>query len=62
MPSWSIAMSIRARRRCTRRLKLKGVVRPDGSVAAGNASGVNDGACKTPIASADCVVRGGLRE
>lgn len=25
--------------------KLKGVVRPDGSVTAGNASGVNDGAC-----------------
>ena len=25
--------------------KLKGVVRPDGTVTAGNASGVNDGAC-----------------
>ena len=27
--------------------KLKGVVRPDGTVTAGNASGVNDGACAT---------------
>src|SRR5205085_9759374 len=25
--------------------KLKGVVRPDGTVTAGNASGVNDGSC-----------------
>lgn len=31
--------------------KLKGVVRPDGSVTAGNASGVNDGACALLIAS-----------
>ena len=30
--------------------KLKGVVRPDGSVTAGNASGVNDGACAVLIA------------
>ena len=28
--------------------KLKGVVRPDGTVTAGNASGVNDGACASP--------------
>jgi hypothetical protein len=40
--------------------KLKGVVRPDGSVTAGNASGVNDGACATLIASADAVKRFGL--
>ncbi|MFG1193068.1 MULTISPECIES: 3-oxoadipyl-CoA thiolase [Xanthobacter] len=31
--------------------KLKGVVRPDGTVTAGNASGVNDGACALVIAS-----------
>ena len=31
--------------------KLKGVVRPDGSVTAGNASGVNDGACALLLSS-----------
>lgn len=31
--------------------KLRGVVRPDGSVTAGNASGVNDGACAMLLAS-----------
>jgi len=31
--------------------KLRGVVRPDGTVTAGNASGVNDGACATIVAS-----------
>lgn len=31
--------------------RLKGVVRPDGTVSAGNASGVNDGACALLIAS-----------
>jgi len=31
--------------------KLKGVVRPDGTVTAGNASGVNDGACALLIAN-----------
>ncbi len=31
--------------------KLKGAVRPDGSVTAGNASGVNDGACALLIAN-----------
>ena len=40
--------------------KLKGVVRPDGSVTAGNASGVNDGACATVIASAEAAKRHGL--
>src|SRR5437773_8416966 len=40
--------------------KLKGVVRPDGTVTAGNASGVNDGACATLIASSDAVERFGL--
>ncbi|HEX8012636.1 MAG TPA: 3-oxoadipyl-CoA thiolase [Casimicrobiaceae bacterium] len=33
--------------------KLKGVVKPDGTVTAGNASGVNDGACALLLASAD---------
>ncbi|WP_433692458.1 3-oxoadipyl-CoA thiolase [Herbaspirillum seropedicae] len=31
--------------------RLKGVVRPDGTVTAGNASGVNDGACALLLAS-----------
>src|SRR5690242_8779677 len=35
--------------------KLRGVVRPDGTVTAGNASGVNDGACALLIASEDMV-------
>ncbi len=35
--------------------KLKGVVRPDGSVTAGNASGVNDGACALLLASEDAL-------
>jgi 3-oxoadipyl-CoA thiolase len=40
--------------------KLKGVVRPDGSVTAGNASGVNDGACALLIASSAAADRFGL--
>jgi acetyl-CoA acyltransferase len=40
--------------------KLKGVVRPDGTVTAGNASGVNDGACALLLASAAAVKRHGL--
>jgi 3-oxoadipyl-CoA thiolase len=35
--------------------KLKGVVRPDGTVTAGNASGVNDGACALLLASSQAV-------
>src|SRR5262249_41370320 len=31
--------------------KLKGVVKPEGTVTAGNASGVNDGACAVILAS-----------
>ncbi|MGH8714633.1 MAG: 3-oxoadipyl-CoA thiolase [Casimicrobiaceae bacterium] len=31
--------------------RLKGIVRPDGTVTAGNASGINDGACAVVIAS-----------
>jgi acetyl-CoA acyltransferase len=41
--------------------KLKGVVTPDGSVTAGNASGVNDGACALLIASGSAAERFGLR-
>ena len=40
--------------------KLKGVVRPDGSVTAGNASGVNDGACALLVASEAAAARHGL--
>lgn len=40
--------------------KLKGVVHPEGSVTAGNASGVNDGACALLIASADAAAQYGL--
>ncbi len=40
--------------------KLKGVVRPDGTVTAGNASGVNDGAVACLIASERAVERYGL--
>ncbi|MCB1886444.1 MAG: 3-oxoadipyl-CoA thiolase, partial [Rhodocyclaceae bacterium] len=40
--------------------RLKGVVRPDGSVTAGNASGVNDGACALLLASEAMVDRLGL--
>ena len=40
--------------------KLKGVVRADGSVTAGNASGVNDGACALLLADEDSAARHGL--
>ncbi len=40
--------------------KLKGVVKPDGSVTAGNASGVNDGACALVLASERAAARHGL--
>jgi acetyl-CoA acyltransferase len=40
--------------------KLKGVVRPDGTVTAGNSSGINDGACATLIASEEAARRHGL--
>jgi 3-oxoadipyl-CoA thiolase len=41
--------------------KLKGVVRPDGSVTAGNASGINDGAGALLVASSEAIARYGLR-
>ncbi|WP_066340352.1 3-oxoadipyl-CoA thiolase [Azohydromonas lata] len=40
--------------------RLKGVVRPDGTVTAGNASGVNDGACALILAGEAAAVRQGL--
>ncbi len=40
--------------------KLKGVVRPDGSVTAGNASGVNDGACALLLANDEAAKQYGL--
>src|SRR5208282_6912117 len=41
--------------------KLRGIVRPDGSVTAGNASGVNDGAAALILASDKAVDEHGLR-
>lgn len=40
--------------------RLKGVVKPEGTVTAGNASGLNDGACALLLASEDAVRRHGL--
>jgi acetyl-CoA C-acetyltransferase len=40
--------------------RLKGVVRPDGTVTAGNASGVNDGACALLLASEAAARQHGL--
>jgi 3-oxoadipyl-CoA thiolase len=40
--------------------KLKGVVRPDGTVTAGNASGVNDGACALLLADEATAAKQGL--
>jgi 3-oxoadipyl-CoA thiolase len=40
--------------------KLRGVVKPDGTVTAGNASGVNDGACAVIVASEAAAKRHGL--
>nr|WP_298717715.1 3-oxoadipyl-CoA thiolase [uncultured Steroidobacter sp.] len=41
--------------------KLKGVVKPDGTVTAGNASGVNDGSCAVLLASEEAAAKYGLR-
>jgi acetyl-CoA acyltransferase len=41
--------------------KLKGVVRPDGTVTAGNSSGVNDGACALLLANERMAARYGLQ-
>ena len=40
--------------------KLKAIVRPDGTVTAGNASGVNDGACALLLASEEAAAQHGL--
>ena len=40
--------------------KLKGIVKPEGTVTAGNASGVNDGACALLVASENAVKKYGL--
>jgi len=40
--------------------KLKGVVRPDGTVTAGNASGVNDGSCALLLADEASAAKNGL--
>jgi len=40
--------------------KLKPIVRPDGTITAGNASGVNDGACAVLIASEEMARQQGL--
>jgi 3-oxoadipyl-CoA thiolase len=40
--------------------RLKPIVRPDGTVTAGNASGVNDGACALILASEEAAKRNGL--
>ena len=42
--------------------KLKGIVRPDGTVTAGNASGVNDGACALLLANGEAAKEYGLRK
>jgi 3-oxoadipyl-CoA thiolase len=41
--------------------KLKGVVKPDGTVTAGNASGVNDGSCALILASEAAAKKHGLK-
>lgn len=40
--------------------RLKGVVRPDGTITAGNASGVNDGACALLLANEEAASQYGL--
>ena len=41
--------------------KLKPIVRPDGTVTAGNASGINDGACALIVASEGTTAKHGLK-
>jgi acetyl-CoA acyltransferase len=41
--------------------KLKGVVKPEGTITAGNASGVNDGSCALLLASEEAAARYGLK-
>ena len=58
--SSSTATSIRAQTTLEALAKLKPIVRPDGTVTAGNASGVNDGAAALIIASEEAAKRNGL--
>ena len=58
---WSAATSIHVRiRRLEALAKLRPIVRPGGTVTAGNASGVNDGAAAMILASAKAVEMHGL--
>jgi acetyl-CoA acetyltransferase len=57
-PSSSIATSTRATTAIARAAER--LVRPDGTVTAGNASGVNDGSCATLLASDSAVRHHGL--
>jgi acetyl-CoA acetyltransferase family protein len=41
--------------------KLKPIVKPNGTITAGNASGVNDGACALLLASEDAAKKHGLK-
>ena len=41
--------------------KLRPIVRPDGTITAGNASGINDGACAMLVASGDAVQKNKLQ-
>lgn len=41
--------------------KLKPIVRPEGTVTAGNASGINDGACALLLASEEAITQYGLK-
>jgi 3-oxoadipyl-CoA thiolase len=41
--------------------KLKGVVKPEGTITAGNASGVNDGSCALLLASEEAAAKYGLK-
>ena len=41
--------------------KLKPILRPDGTVTAGNASGINDGACALVVASGTAAAKHGLK-
>jgi 3-oxoadipyl-CoA thiolase len=41
--------------------KIKGLVRPDGTVTAGNSTGLNDGACALVVASREAVERFALK-
>ena len=62
-PSTRVATDEHPRADTTREAlaKLRGIVRPDGSVTAGNASGVNDGAAALVLASERAAAAQGLK-